>query len=337
MALAADTSWASVARRLGVNETTLPNWVHEHLAEEARAADPLKVSPSEFEELRRLRAENAELKVEKEILREVAAYFARETIRSAASGSSLSTETPGASGGSAGTRWRLAVRVLRVAEPSRFPKVRSGPGADRDHLRYLNRSRRTYGAARVHGQLSGLGVRCGRKRVARLMRASGLVGGHARRRWRKGRPGDGHAPDLVQRNFDPTGADQLWAADVTQFATGEGWLYLAVVDRGRGRLRPRLREIGWPGIASCRDPGEYSLVLRGCFCPDQRRPVEDDDVILAGDGGAQPCDRFVLAGLKDLNLGGDLVLRPDGRLERPVDVQEDASGPGQVCGYDRVE
>ena len=51
LALAADTSWASVARRLGVNETTLRNWVHAHQAEEARAADPLRVSPSEFEEL----------------------------------------------------------------------------------------------------------------------------------------------------------------------------------------------------------------------------------------------------------------------------------------------
>jgi transposase len=101
--MATDTSWASAARRLGVNETTLRNWVHVHLAEEARAADPLKVSPSEFEELRRLRAENAELKVEKEILREAAAYFARETIRSAASGSSPSTGAPGASSGSAGS------------------------------------------------------------------------------------------------------------------------------------------------------------------------------------------------------------------------------------------
>jgi transposase-like protein len=43
MALAA-TSWAAVARRLGMNETALRNWVHDHLAEEARAADPLKVS-----------------------------------------------------------------------------------------------------------------------------------------------------------------------------------------------------------------------------------------------------------------------------------------------------
>ena len=67
MALATDASSASVARRLGVNETTLRNWVKAHQAEEARATDPLAVSPSEFEELRRLRLEVKELKMEKEI------------------------------------------------------------------------------------------------------------------------------------------------------------------------------------------------------------------------------------------------------------------------------
>ena len=69
MALATDGSWASVARRLGVNETTLRNWIQAHLAEEARAADPLAVSLSEFEELRRLRLEVKELRMEKEISR----------------------------------------------------------------------------------------------------------------------------------------------------------------------------------------------------------------------------------------------------------------------------
>jgi hypothetical protein len=34
-----------------VNETSLRNWVKLHLAEEARQAHPLSVSPSEFEEL----------------------------------------------------------------------------------------------------------------------------------------------------------------------------------------------------------------------------------------------------------------------------------------------
>ena len=64
------------------------------------ARKSLAVTPSEFEELRRLRKENAELRTEREILRKAAAYFAQETIRSAASGSSPSTETSTASSGS---------------------------------------------------------------------------------------------------------------------------------------------------------------------------------------------------------------------------------------------
>ena len=86
-----------------MNETTLRNWVADHLADEARNADPLTVKESEFEELRRLRRENAELRTEREILRKAAAYFAQETIRSAASDSSPSTETSGASSGSVGS------------------------------------------------------------------------------------------------------------------------------------------------------------------------------------------------------------------------------------------
>ena len=103
LALSSDESRASVARRLGVNETTLRNWVADHLAEQARQADPLAVTASEFEELRRLRREVAELRTEREILRKPAAYFAQETIRSAASGSSPSSDTSMASSGSVGS------------------------------------------------------------------------------------------------------------------------------------------------------------------------------------------------------------------------------------------
>ena len=38
------------------------------------------------------------------------------------------------------------------------------------------RSRRTYGAPRVHAELQAEGVRVGKKRVARLMREAGLRG-----------------------------------------------------------------------------------------------------------------------------------------------------------------
>src|SRR5260221_13297890 len=100
LALSCEDSRASVARRLGVNETTLRNWVADHLAEVARQSDPLAVTQSEFEELRRLRREVAELRTERDILRKAAAYFAQETIRSAASGSLASSDTSMASSGS---------------------------------------------------------------------------------------------------------------------------------------------------------------------------------------------------------------------------------------------
>jgi hypothetical protein len=71
------------------------------------------------------------------------------------------------------------------------------------------RSRRTYGAPRVHVELSRLDWHCSRKRVARLRRTTGLVGVHARRRWRNGRPDVAPAPDLVNRDFTPSGPDQV--------------------------------------------------------------------------------------------------------------------------------
>ncbi|QFY12897.1 IS3 family transposase [Nonomuraea phyllanthi] len=44
------------------------------------------------------------------------------------------------------------------------------------------RSRGSYGAPRVHAQLQRDGQRCGRRRVARLMRTLGLAGRYRRRR-----------------------------------------------------------------------------------------------------------------------------------------------------------
>jgi putative transposase len=85
---------------------------------------------------------------------------------------------------------RLA-RVLGVARAGYYAWA-SGPPSARtvadqaltEQIREVHaHSRGTYGAPRVHAELRlGLGVRVGRKRVARLMRTAGIVGVHRRRR-----------------------------------------------------------------------------------------------------------------------------------------------------------
>jgi|TARA_R110000851_G_scaffold3048_1_gene12319 putative transposase len=37
------------------------------------------------------------------------------------------------------------------------------------------------------------------------------------------------AENLLEQNFDATGASQKWVGDITYLITSEGWLYLAVI------------------------------------------------------------------------------------------------------------
>lgn len=69
-------SVAEVARRLGVTEGCLRTW-RTAAAEHGEAAFPGHGNPSPAEdELRRLRAEVARLKAERDLLKKAAAYFA---------------------------------------------------------------------------------------------------------------------------------------------------------------------------------------------------------------------------------------------------------------------
>jgi transposase InsO family protein len=90
-------------------------------------------------------------------------------------------------------------------------------------------SRGTYGAPRVHAELRlGRGVRCGRKRVARLMRLDRLHGVY-RRRGRRARPTPAVHDDLVRRRFVADGPNRLWLTDITEHPTREGKVFLAAV------------------------------------------------------------------------------------------------------------
>ena len=67
------------ASSLGINNNMLARWRREYLAREKDAFPGTGHQPSEIEELNRLREENRRLKLEKEILKKAAAYFARES------------------------------------------------------------------------------------------------------------------------------------------------------------------------------------------------------------------------------------------------------------------
>ena len=81
LVLTTDKSMAEVSRDLGINYKTLGNWVRTEQARQVRDQAPGALSESERAELKRVKKENAELRIEREILRKAAAYFAKETIR----------------------------------------------------------------------------------------------------------------------------------------------------------------------------------------------------------------------------------------------------------------
>jgi putative transposase len=139
------------------------------------------------------------------------------------------------------------------------------------------RSRETYGSPRVHAELRlEDGVLVARKRVERLMRTAGLSG-QLNRRTTISIPGLRVAPDLVERDFNPTAVNRLWCADITYIRTWEGWLYLASVMDCYSR-----RIVGW-AIA---DHMRKELVIEALqMAAARRRP--DVGVVHHSDRGSQ--------------------------------------------------
>lgn len=123
------------------------------------------------------------------------------------------------------------------SERARFDAVLS------EKIETIHRSSRaTYGSPRVHAELRAIGIRCGKKRVARLMRRAKLQGSLRGRKMRTThrRALQQVAPDLVGRNFAAGGPDRLWVADITYVRSGEGFVYLAFILDACSR-----RVVGW--------------------------------------------------------------------------------------------
>ena len=84
----------------------------------------------------------------------------------------------------------------------------------------------------IHAELADEhGIRVGRKRVARLMRAAGLRGATLRKFVVTTDSGTqrSEVADLVERRFYAERPNRLWVADATYIPTWSGFLYLAIV------------------------------------------------------------------------------------------------------------
>lgn len=105
-------------------------------------------------------------------------------------------------------------------------------------------SRQTYGCPRITRWLRERGQRCGRMRIARLMRQAGLAH-RFRRRFRPVSLTDSNhnlpiAPNHLLHQPPVSKPDAVWVADITYVPTDEGWLYVAgLLDRCTRRC------IGW--------------------------------------------------------------------------------------------
>ena len=77
LALLGDKPQRQLAEDLGISDVRLRNWLKQERAE--RGERPGGLSQDEREELRRLRDENARLRMEREILSKAAVFFAKES------------------------------------------------------------------------------------------------------------------------------------------------------------------------------------------------------------------------------------------------------------------
>lgn len=120
---------------------------------------------------------------------------------------------------------------------TRQPSTRQKDNEDLlGHIREVHtQSRRLYGSPRIAAELNERGLRCGKNRVARIMKEYSIWAEVKKRRFR--RTTDSRHPYALAANLliDPRQIEGVWASDITFVPTSEGWLYVAVVMNVKSR------------------------------------------------------------------------------------------------------
>src|SRR5437660_10648590 len=150
-------------------------------------------------------------------------------------------------------RWpvRLLCQTLEVSPAGYYAWRRRPPSASEQRREVLVVEIRAihaevkarYGSPRIHAELNARGRDCCVNTVAKLMHDNDIAAKTARK-FRCTTTDSDHdlpvADNLLDRQFNPSEANEAWVADITYIPTREGWLYLAAVEDLYSR-----RVVGW--------------------------------------------------------------------------------------------
>lgn len=141
-------------------------------------------------------------------------------------------------------------------------------------------SKQIYGSPRVTAELKAQGIKCSKKRVARLMKKHDIRS-KTRKKFKPQTTNSNHnlpkAQNLVSMNFNPVKPNTLWCSDITYIRTLEGWLYLSIIQDLYSRMI-----ISW-AVRSSLDENLVVVPLGKAL--EQRRPAEG--LIFHSDQGSQ--------------------------------------------------
>ncbi|WP_442505482.1 IS3 family transposase [Novipirellula sp. SH528] len=234
-------SYAAVAKDLRVGETLIRKW-KKSFDEDGTFSIEVIGSQSVEAELKRLREENRQLKMERDIFKKSDGLLRqRKQLRLAFIDKHRD-------------RWPIAVlcRTLEVTRAAYYQfagrditttenrETQITQAIKRVHL---ERHHDAYGSPRMHRELLIRGVQCSRNTVAKYMRKAGIQA-NRRTKFRISTTDSNHnhpiANNLLEQNFSTETINRVWLTDITYIPTKEGFSYLcAFVDLYSRKI------IGW--------------------------------------------------------------------------------------------
>ena len=143
-----------------------------------------------------------------------------------------------------------------------------------------------YGSPKIRLELIKRGLMYNHKRVARIMRENAIFAQLRRNHRNKntGKEKKDVAPNLLNRNFNPSAPNKVWTSDITYIPTHSGWVYhCAVMDLFAKQI------IAWEVSTS----PNTELVINALKKAIERRNPESELMIHSDQGCQYTSDRYI--------------------------------------------